>query len=270
MGFFSCVQHTPWFSMISFLGVVAIAVVMYLREKQFESLAGEMFDFDYIKMMVGIVMAFLIVFDLAITIQALLTSEFCLKKFLGDKEKRSEGGCAMFLGDFVCCVSAWVMFFLAYAIVIVTIVILIVSVAMPVMGVSFSAICEIDPMETGIEIRATVMNDIIQFVRDKKDKIGIDLGVNDVYFCEPDQSADWSAQPSCSDNEVCLDIDECFCDDSKKLIKLASVFAIVGTLLVLFQMHFVIIARGNLVQTRIYQSDSGDSGEENTRLNSAV
>jgi len=267
------VQHTPWFSMISFLGVVAIAVIMYLKEKNFEKLAGEMFDFEYIKMMVGIVMAFLIVFDLAITIQALLTSEFCLKKLLGDKEKRSEGGCAMFLGDFVCCVSAWVMFFLAYAIVIVTIVVLIVSVAMPVMAVSFSAICDIPEVPSGdgtfIPIKATVMNDIIGFVRAKKDQIGIDLGVNSITFCEPEDIANGLQDPDCAEGEGCKNLDICFCEDSKKLIKLASVFAIVGTLLVLFQMHFVIIARGNLVQTRYFQSESAD-GEENTRLNSAV
>lgn len=268
MGCLKCMMHTPWFSMLSLAAVVAVAVIMYLKEKKFEKLAGEMFDFDYIKMMVTMVMAFLVVFDLMITLQALLTSEFCLKKFLGDKDKRAEGGCAMFLGDFVCCVSAWVMFFLAYAIVIVTIVILVVSVAMPVMAVSFGAICDVPAIDPGtgtmISIRATVMNDIISFVRDKKDKMGIDLGVNDIEFCEPDL-----ADPDCIEGEGCKNIDVCFCDDSKDLIKLASIFAIVGTFLVLFQMHFVIIARGNLVQTRYFQSDSKD-GDENTRLNSSV
>merc|ERR1719336_16350 len=216
-------------------------------------------------MMVGIVMAFLIVFDLFTTIQALLTSEFCLKKLLGDKEKRSEGGCAMFLGDFVCCVSAWVMFFLAYAIVIVTIVILIVSVAMPVMAVSMSALCNVEEFDSGsgmVDIRPQVLNEVIQFVRDKKDKIGIDLGVSDIYFCDSGEMDADSYEATCDSDLGCLDLDMCFCEDSDKLIKLASVFGIVGTLLVLFQMHFVIIARGNLVQTRYFQSsESGDEAD---------
>merc|ERR1712151_923170 len=99
------------------------------------------------------------------------------------------------------------------------------------MAVCLTAICSMNDKAP----RAKVFNSVVDYFKDHKDDIGIDVGIDSTFprFCVSNESN-------------CLDLDTNFCNDTDGILSLSGHMAGIGAALVLLQMHFTLVARGNM------------------------
>lgn len=284
MGLMGCLQKTPWFSIVNLCAMIGIAAMAYVSKGRLEEKAGGLFDFKFVSMLVAIGVVFLILVDFGITIQAVLTNDYFLERLLGDKETRKEGGCCKCLGDLVCTIISWTMFIISYVVTILTIFILIAGTAMPLLAICMRSLCDLNFVPTGNEINsianeflgdiglsmdaidnfdtpndlgAQIANDMLGYITKHEEKAGLNLGIGEL-FCLDGQ--DYLTDDCILFNGInCVD-DICevdgFCQSSKGIVQLCFLFGAVGVCLVLFQVHFLVIGRGNINNTSHYKKTS--------------
>lgn len=286
MTLIGCIKETPWFSMINLCCVIGIAAVAYVRKDELREQSGDLFDFQFASTMMALAMAGLILVDIGITFQAMLSSEYCLTNLLGDKETRSQGGCGKCLGDLVCWGLAWLIFIIAYVVTVITIFVLIIGVAIPLLAICFKSLCNLDVDQfTDQSLAVGVANTVIEFIAKNERKMGLPIGLSKK-FCTSEQIASAAyltndcilfngvnGTEDCYDNSMYDYSAECdqlgFCQMSKDVVELCGKFGVVCVLLVIFQINFVVIARGNLVNTKNFQKEENEY-EENVQLKSSV